>query len=256
MITILSPAKRLNYSDPVLTQEFSIPEFVDESSTIMKKLKKLNPLKIKELMHINDTLAETNYERFQNWQPEFDLNVARQAIATFRGDVYLGIDVKSYNEEDFKMAQNHVRILSGLHGILKPLDLIRPYRLEMGTMLKVGRASNLYEFWGHKILKTILNEPAFQEDHIIINLASQEYFNAVTGGKKIKARIITPMFKEYKNGTYRPVHIFLKKARGYMTSYIVKNRINDPDSLKLFDVEGYEYNDNLSKGDQWVFTRH
>lgn len=205
-------------------------------------------------MNINDALAETNYDRYQNWEPDFNLNVARQAIATFRGDVYLGINVKSYSEEDFKTAQKYVRILSGLHGLLKPLDLIRPYRLEMGTMLKIGRASNLYEFWGEKILNSILSEPAYKEDHTIINLASQEYFNAVSV-KGFQGRIITPVFKEYKNGSYRPIHIFLKKARGYMTSYIVKNRVTDPDSLKLFDWEGYEYNDKLSEGNTWVFTR-
>lgn len=254
MITILSPAKRLNYSEPKLTDIYTIPEFIEESEVIMGKLKKLSARNIKKLMNINDSLAETNYDRFQNWEPDFDLNNARQAITTFKGDVYLGIDVKTYTEEDFRLAQKYIRILSGLHGILKPLDLIRPYRLEMGTMLKVGRASNLYEFWGDKILSTLIDEPAFKEDHTILNLASQEYFNVISK-KQFKGRIVTPIFKEYKNGSYRPIHIFLKKARGYMTSYIVKNRIKDPDSLKLFDWEGYEYNDKLSEGDNWVFTR-
>jgi len=254
MITVLSPAKRLNFSDPVLSETYSIPEFIEESETIMSKLKKLSVSGIKKLMNINDVLAETNFERFQNWKSEFDLQVARQAIATFRGDVYLGINIKSYTEEDLATAQKYIRILSGLHGILKPLDLIRPYRLEMGTVLKVGRASNLYEFWGDKILNAIRAEPAFKEDNTIINLASQEYFSAIAG-KNYEGRIITPSFKEYKNGTYRPIHIFLKKARGYMTSYIVKNKINDPESLKLFDWEGYEFNDWLSEGDNWVFTR-
>jgi cytoplasmic iron level regulating protein YaaA (DUF328/UPF0246 family) len=254
MITILSPAKRLNYSDPVISENYTIPQFIEESQLIMNKLKKLTASGIKKLMNINDLLAETNYDRFQNWKPEFDLLVARQAITTFKGDVYLGLDVKSYSTEDFITAQKNIRILSGLHGILKPLDLIRPYRLEMGTVLKVGRANNLYEFWGDKILNSIINEPAYKQDNTIVNLASQEYFNVVST-KNLNGRVITPVFKEYKNGTYRPVHIFLKKARGYMTSYIVKNKINDPDSLKLFDWKGYEYNDQLSKGDNWVFTR-
>jgi cytoplasmic iron level regulating protein YaaA (DUF328/UPF0246 family) len=254
MITILSPAKRLNYSEPKLSENYSIPQFVEESELIMKKLKKLSPSGIKKMMHINDNLAETNYDRFQNWEPRFDLNVARQAITTFKGDVYLGLDVKSYSQEDFDTAQKHIRILSGLHGILKPLDLIRPYRLEMGTLLKVGRANNLYEFWGNKILDAIIAEPAYKEDNTIINLASQEYFS-VLSKKNLSGRVITPMFKEFKNGSYKPIHIFLKKARGYMTSYIVKNKVNDPDSLKLFDWEGYGYNDQLSKGDNWVFTR-
>jgi len=254
MITILSPAKRLNFSDPLISELYSVPDFIKESETIMSKLKKLNLSGIKKLMNINDSLAETNFERFQNWKPEFDLQVARQAIATFKGDVYLGIDVKTYTEKDLVTAQKYIRILSGLHGILKPLDLIRPYRLEMGTVLKVGRASNLYEFWGDKILNAIKAEPAFKEDNTIINLASQEYFS-VMANTNFEGRIITPTFKEYKNGTYKPIHIFLKKARGYMTSYIVKNKISDPESLKLFDWEGYEFNTRLSEDDNWVFTR-
>ena len=159
MLTVLSPAKRLNFSDPVLLDKYTIPEFIAESEIIMHKLKKLNLSGIKKLMNINDVLAEMNYDRYQNWEPEFNLQVARQAITSFHGDVYLGIDVKSYSEDDFITAQKYVRILSGLHGILKPLDLIRPYRLEMSTMLKIGRASNLYEFWGNKILKSLLSIP-------------------------------------------------------------------------------------------------
>ncbi len=254
MILILSPAKRLNYSDPILTQAFTLPAFTKESEMIMKKLKKLRPQAIKKLMNINETLAETNYDRYQNWGPTFDLSVARQALTTFKGDVYLGIDAPSYNESDYEKAQQCIRILSGLHGILKPLDLIRPYRLEMGTALKIGRTNNLYEFWGNKILNSIVNEPEFIKDKTLINLASKEY-SKVIPLTSLQGRIITPVFKEYKNGSYRPIHIFLKKARGYMTSYIVKNRITDPESLKLFDWEGYEYNDNLSDNDNWVFTR-
>ena len=254
MITILSPAKRMNYSDPVLTEKCTIPVYVNESEKIMNKLKKLPPAAIKKLMSINDMLSDTNYDRFQNWQPTFDLSVARQALTTFKGDVYLGIDAASYTDSDFEEAQKSIRILSGLHGILKPLDLIRPYRLEMGTKLKIGRADNLYEFWGDKILNSIKEEPEFKKDNTLVNLASQEYSNAIPLSK-LQGRVITPSFKEFKNGSYRPIHIFLKKARGYMTSYIVKNRIEDPESLKLFDLEGYEYNDKLSNDDNWVFTR-
>ncbi len=254
MITILSPAKRLNYSDPILTNTYTYPIFIKESEVIMNKLKRLRPPAIKKLMNINDSLAEINYDRFQNWEPTFDLSVARQAITTFKGDVYLGIDAPSYNESDFEKSQQSIRILSGLHGILKPLDLIRPYRLEMGTTLKIGRANNLYEYWGNKILDTIIEDPEFIKDKTLINLASKEYSNAIPL-KNLNGRIITPVFKEYKNGSYRPIHIFLKKARGYMTSYIVKNKIEDPESLKLFDWEGYEYNENLSNNENWVFTR-
>lgn len=254
MITILSPAKRLNFSDPILTEKHTIPVFVGESEMIMKKLKKLKPAAIKKLMNINDVLSETNYERFQNWEPTFNLSVARQAITTFKGDVYLGIDAPSYSESDFEEAQKSIRIISGLHGILKPLDLIRPYRLEMGTKLKIGRADNLYKFWGDKILNSITEDSEFKKDMTLVNLASKEY-SEVIPLNKLPGRVITPVFKEHKNGSYRPIHIFLKKARGYMTSYIVKNRIKDPESLKLFDWEGYEYNDNLSDNENWVYTR-
>jgi len=244
----------MNYSDPILTEKCTIPVYVNESETIMNKLKKLRSASIKKLMNINDVLSETNYDRFQNWEPTFNLPVARQALTTFKGDVYLGIDASSYSESDFEEAQKSIRILSGLHGILKPLDLIRPYRLEMGTKLKIGRADNLYQFWGDKILNSIKEEPEFKKDNTLVNLASKEYSHVIPLNR-LQGRVITPSFKEFKNGSYRPIHIFLKKARGYMTSYIVKNRVEDPESLKLFDWEGYEYNDKLSNDANWVFTR-
>lgn len=254
MIVILSPAKRLNFEIPNMAGKHTIPSFMEESNFLVDRLKKFSARKLQKLMNINENIAETNYERYQNWSPEFNENVAKPAILAFRGDVFLGMDPQSYVIKDFDFAQDHVRILSGLHGILKPLDLIRPYRLEMGTRLKIGKSKNLYDFWNDKITQSISKSKAYQNDKIIINLASKEYFAAVNVDS-IQGRIIEPVFKEFKHGTYRPVHIFMKRARGMMTSYIVKNKIQEPDQIKLFDWEGYEYNDQLTAGDQWVFTR-
>jgi len=254
MITVISPAKRMNFSEPPGTDKHSQPEFVNHSKLIMDRLKKLSSRQIKKLMNLNDNLAEMNYDRYQNWQPEFNMDVAKQAVLAFKGDVFLGIDTGSFSEEDFEFAQNNLRILSGLHGILKPLDLIRPYRLEMGTALKIGRPNNLQEFWKPVITPLLKQTPGFQKDKTIVNLASIEYFSALIP-KSIDARVITPTFKEFRNGTYKPIHIFLKKARGYMVRYIIKNKITDPEGLKLFDEEGYSYNDQLSGADKWIFTR-
>ncbi len=254
MIVILSPAKRLNFEMPNIAGNHTIPSFMEESEELVEHLKKFSARKLQKLMNINDNLAGSNYERYQNWSPEFNEEVAKPAILAFRGDVFLGMDPQSYEKGDFDFAQDHVRILSGLHGILKPLDLIRPYRLEMGTQLKVGKSKNLYDFWGEKITNSILGTKAYQRDQTIINLASKEYFSSVKTDS-IQGRVIEPAFKEFKNGTYRPVHIFMKRARGMMTSFIVKNKIQDPEELKLFNWEGYEYNDRQTQGDQWVFTR-
>lgn len=254
MIILLSPAKRLDYKIQVDVPQYSTPGFIDESAKLMNSLKKLSANKIKNLMNINNDLASLNYDRFQNWAPDFNLEVAKPAIMAFKGDAYLGLDAPSYSNEDLDFAQSNLRILSGLHGILKPLDLIRPYRLEMGTKIKIGRAKNLYEFWQGKIYRTLADEPAFKKDKIIINLASAEYFKAVDT-QKMGAKVITPTFKEHKDNGYLPVHVFLKKARGLMTSYIIKNRIHQVEDIKLFDWEGYLYNDLLSKENEWVFTR-
>jgi cytoplasmic iron level regulating protein YaaA (DUF328/UPF0246 family) len=254
MIVILSPAKRLNFEIPNLAQKHTIPSFMGESEELVEHLKKMSARKLQKLMKINDNLAESNYERYQNWTPEFNEEVAKPAILAFRGDVFLGMDPQSFDKKDFDFAQEHVRILSGLHGILKPLDLIRPYRLEMGTQLRIGKARNLYEFWGDKITNSITGSQAYQSDKTLVNLASKEYAGSVNMDS-IQGRVIEPAFKEYKNGSYRPVHIFMKRARGMMTSYLVKNRIEDPEKIKLFDWDGYEYNDQLTRGNQWVFTR-
>lgn len=251
MLTILSPAKTLNFEKQVLVFEYSIPSFIEDSERLVLELKKYSVKKLSVLMKINSKLAQLNYERFQSWQPPFSASNAKQAILTFKGDVYHGLEADSFSQEDFEFAQQNLVMLSGLYGVLKSLDLIQPYRLEMGTKLKTRKWKNLYEFWGDKITLAINEMIA---DDVLINLASNEYFKVI---KKdlLKGKIITPTFKEYRDGDYKFVHIFGKKARGLMARFIIQNKITDPDQIKLFDLEGYYYNDRLSNEFDWVFTR-
>ena len=254
MIVIISPAKRLEFSGPIKTDEFSIPSNIEESTILMNRLKKMSPNQIGKLMNLSEGLAEKNHERFQNWEPEFDINNSRQAIFSFNGDVYIGLDAASYSRDDLNYAQNYLRILSGLHGILKPLDLIRPYRLEMGTRLKIRRHNNLYDFWGMKITDQINHDLEENPDPVLINLASNEYFKSIKTNK-LNARIITPVFKDFKNGEYKVIQFWAKKARGFMAAYIIRNKLEEATQLKLFDIKGYLYNENMSTEKKWVFTR-
>lgn len=252
MKVLLSPAKAIDINGKVQTTEYSTPVFLKEAEGLVKKLKGMSPKKLKGLMHISEDLAELNYQRYQSWEPKVDLNADRtQAIAAFNGEAYRGFDASSLTEKELKVAQEKVRVLSGLYGVLKPLDAFSPYRLEMGTNWAVTPAKkNLYQFWGDKLTKELNDE----EKDVIVNVASNEYFKA-TNPKKLKARVITPVFKEFKNGEYKVVMVYAKHARGAMARYIVKNNIEDPEQIKLFDTDGYHYDDNLSKGDEWVFTR-
>lgn len=252
MKVLLSPAKAIDINGKVQTTEYSKPVFLKEAEGLVKKLKGMSPKKLKGLMHISEDLAELNYQRYQSWEPKVDLNADRtQAIAAFNGEAYRGFDASSLTEKELKVAQEKVRVLSGLYGVLKPLDAFSPYRLEMGTNWAVTPAKkNLYQFWGDKLTKELNDE----EKDVIVNVASNEYFKA-TNPKKLKARVITPVFKEFKNGEYKVVMVYAKHARGAMARYIVKNNIEDPEQIKLFDTDGYHYDDNLSKGDEWVFTR-
>lgn len=250
MITLISPAKTLDLSESTIDQ-YTQPDFEREIKGLVEIMKKKSARDIKELMGVSDNLAELNRERFQNFEDNFSVNNSKQALLAFKGDVYTRMDVDDYSEAEFEFAQKHLRILSGLYGLLKPLDLIQPYRLEMGIKLKNGKAKDLYGYWGSKIAKAI-NEA--KDDEIVVNLASQEYFKAVDQSK-IKGRIIHPVFKEYKDGTYKIIGIFAKQARGMMANMIIKSRINEPQSLKTFKQEGYEYADNLSNENEWVFVR-
>lgn len=250
MITLISPAKTLDLSESIFNQ-YTQPEFDSDIRGLVKIMKKKSARDIKELMGVSDNLAELNRNRYLSFEDEFSVENSKQALLAFKGDVYTRIDVDEFSKEDFEFAQLHLRILSGLYGLLKPLDLIQPYRLEMGVKLKSRRAKDLYGYWGSKIANAI-NEA--KDDEVVVNLASQEYFKAVDQSK-IKGRIIHPVFKEYKNGSYKIIGIFAKQARGMMTNEIIKSRINDPERLKAFKQEGYEYADNLSTENEWVFVR-
>ena len=254
MLAILSPAKTLDYESPLVTKKHTKPAFVEESSALIKRLRGLAPAQISGLMGISDNLAELNHRRYAQWQPCFDAPAARPAVLAFKGDVYIGLEAHSMGERDFTWAQKHVRILSGLHGLLKPLDAIHPYRLEMGTRLDTVAGANLYDFWGDKITDALNDAIAEQKQRVLINLASNEYYHAVQP-ERVDARIINVQFKELRGGHYRFLSFFAKKARGLMARYMIDNRVKSLRALKGFDGEGYSYNEELSNGDGWVFTR-
>ena len=254
MLLVVSPAKNLDYDSPLATEQFSQPELLEHSQLLIKQCKKLTPADISSLMGISDKLAGLNAARFGEWATPFTQENARQAILAFNGDVYTGLDAKSFSEKDFAFAQQHMRILSGLYGLLKPLDLMQAYRLEMGKKLDNDRGSNLYQFWGDIIAEHLNAAIAAQGDNVLINLASNEYFKSVKK-KSLKAEVITPAFKDWKNGQYKMISFFAKKARGLMARYIIENQITDVEQLKGFDVAGYQYSTELSKANDWVFTR-
>jgi uncharacterized protein len=256
MLAILSPAKSLDYESELTTKKISQPQFVDDSSMLIKTLRKYEPVQLASLMKISDNLAELNHRRYLEWAPEFDPEHARPAALAFKGDVYLGLDAATLDARDLNWAQKHLRILSGLHGLLRPLDAIRPYRLEMGTSLCTPRGKNLYEFWGSKVTDA-LNEALAQQSRkqpILINLASNEYFK-VLDPAAIDARIINIHFKEWKNGQYKFLSFFAKKARGLMARYMIDQRVSTLRALQAFDYEGYTYNPAMSSANDWVFVR-
>lgn len=252
MLTVLSPAKTLDFDAPAVTRKQSVPAFAAETEALVRLMQKKSSEELKKLMSISDNLAELNADRYASFNS--DSENLKQAILAFKGDVYIGLDVDSYNERDFTFAQKSLRILSGLYGVLRPLDLIHPYRLEMGTKLKNPKGSNLYDFWDSAIGEALAEELGTHRNRTLINLASNEYFNAVDESR-LPSDVITPVFKDYSRGTYRVLSFFAKKARGAMATYIVQNRINKPADLKNFDVDGYQYNDSFSSDDRWVFTR-
>ncbi len=254
MLIVISPSKTLDFNKSIDIQEYTQPEFVKEASTLIKPLRKLSVDQLIEMMGISPKLAQLNLERFFLWQPEFSPETARQALFAFRGEVYLGLDADSLNPSEIDAAQKQLRILSGLYGVLRPLDLMHPYRLEMGTPLKFGKTHNLYEFWQKKITAKIREELDNSGSNLLVNLASVEYFKAVDT-KKLKAEIVTPEFKEGKNGTYQMVSFFAKKARGMMTRFILQNGITTENELHAFDSEGYCYNNHISRPGRPVFTR-
>lgn len=250
MLILISPAKTLDYSTSPI-QEFTQPDFTTDVKALVTVMKKKSAADIAKLMHISDNLANLNEERYKTFQKEFNFENSKQALLAFKGDVYTKIDVDNYTEEDFAFAQDHLRILSGLYGLLKPLDLIQPYRLEMGIKLETKKGKNLYEYWDKKIAKAI---DAVAAKKTIINLASQEYFKAVDL-KTLKSPVISIHFKEHRNDKYQVVGFFAKQARGMMTNYAIKNKITEPEQLKTFNEEGYEFAPSLSSETDWVFIR-
>lgn len=249
MLTLISPAKTLDWSDPAIDLH-SLPSFQKETFELVSLMKKKSVEDIKALMDISHDLAVLNKRRYLDFQKRFDFDTSKQALLAFHGDVYTQIEVGTYTKEDYEFAQDHLRILSGLYGLLRPMDLIQPYRLEMGIRLENKKGKNLYEFWGSHIAKAI-NESANNQP--IVNLASQEYFKAVDT-KKLKSPVVTPIFLEYRNGKYETIGLFAKKARGKMVNYIIKNRIEDPQLLKGFEEAGYEYAGD-DPNEIWRFVR-
>lgn len=254
MIVLLSPAKTLDYTTPTPTQEFTIPEELEKSEKLIKALKKYSVKKLSDLMSLSTDLSQLNVGRYQTWNTDFTPENARQAIFAFKGEVYNGLQAYTFSQNDIAFAQNHIRLLSGLHGALKPLDLIQPYRLEMGTKLKVGRKNNLYEFWGDEVTQRINKQLEAIESEVVINLASAEYFKVINT-KKLKAKVVTPNFYDNKNGTYKMIQMYAKKMRGAMAAFIVKNQLKHPNELQAFDGEGYYFKNELSTAENLVFHR-
>ncbi len=254
MKLVISPAKTLDFESAPVTETYSDPAFLDNSQLLIDELKELSQADVATLMKLSDKLAALNVARFGSWETPFTPDNAKQAVLAFKGDVYTGLDAESFSEDDFNFAQDHLRILSGLYGLLKPLDLIQPYRLEMGTKFANSRGKNLYEFWDMQLTDALNKELADEKEPVLINLASNEYFKAVKV-KQLQAEIITPVFKDWKNGQYKMISFYAKKARGLMAAYIIQNRLSDPEQLKSFDTEGYYFSEEQSKGNEWVFLR-
>lgn len=252
MLIIISPAKSLDFNKPSNIQASSKPDFQKEASQIIKVLKDLSSKEIGELMRISHDLSKLNYDRFQNWKRTPKKSPIKQALFAFTGEVFRGLKTTDLSEDDLIYAQDHLRILSGLYGVLRPLDLIQPYRLEMGTKLEFETYNNLYQFWGDQITNKI--NKALDESKTIINLASNEYFKSLKK-PKLKANIITPVFKDFSKGELKVITVYAKNARGAMTNFIIKNRIENPEEIKGFDTNAYSFDANSSDDNNWVFIR-
>ncbi len=254
MLTILGPAKTIDSSPHGVSESFSFPEYIDRAEALVDQLRLYSLSQLKSLMKVSDKLAALNFERYAQWSSSYGREEGQQAMLAFSGEVFNGLQARSLSEEDLLFAQDHVRLLSGLYGVLRPLDLILPYRLEMGTKMKHPRGGNLYEFWKDIIPDKIAEETGTQEGKLLINLASNEYFKSIQPGS-FPYPIITPVFKESDGAGYRNVTIYAKKARGMMLRFIIQNRISDPEYLKAFDADGYYFNNDLSTEKDWVFCR-
>ena len=254
MLMVISPAKTLDFETLPTTSEHTTPDFLDDSAELIEQLRELSPHDVSALMKISDKLGNLNFDRFLSWDRKFTPDNAKQALLAFKGDVYTGLNAESMSGDDLLWAQDHLRILSGLYGLLRPLDLIQAYRLEMGTKLANGRGKDLYQFWGSKITEALNQQQADENLPVLVNLASNEYFKSVQS-KQLTAEIITPVFKDWKGDKYKIISFYAKKARGLMVAYIIRNRLSDVEQIKSFDSEGYVYNPAMSSAREWVFTR-
>lgn len=254
MYFLLSPAKNLNEKQDIIFNTHTLPELLSEAEILIQDLQKLAPHQLAALMHVSDKIALLNTERHTNWHTPFTPNNAKAAIYLFNGDVYEAIDAYQRSESEIQYMQKNVRILSGLYGLLRPLDLIQAYRLEMGTALANQRGKNLYEFWGERVTQALNQQLLDNGENIVINLASQEYFKVIQA-QKLNARIITPIFQDEKNGQHKVISFYAKRARGLMVKYAAMHAIEDPEMLKNFDEEGYQFQAALSSENQWIFQR-
>jgi len=254
MLIVISPAKTLNYDTAPVTAQYSQPDYLDHSQQLINRARHYSALDIAEVMSVSANIAELNFERFEQWHTPFTPDNAKQAVLAFKGDVYTGLDAETFSEADFKFAQKHLRILSGLYGLLRPLDLMQAYRMEMGRKIDTERGKNLYEFWDEIITDGINAQLKQSGSNYLINLASNEYFKSVKA-KLIDGEIITPEFKDWKNGAYKMMGVYAKKARGQLSRYIIQNQLDDVEGIKGFNVDGYTFNEEMSKGNTWVFTR-
>ena len=254
MLALISPAKKLDFETEPKINNHTLPNLLENTEILVSTARALSQKKLATIMNLSDKLAELNFQRYKDFSTPFHLGNAKQAALVFNGDTYLGLKANTLDEPAMEYAQRHLRILSGLYGILRPLDLIQPYRLEMGTRFQPPEFNNLYDFWGDQITEAINEVITHQKDHTVINLASLEYFKAVKT-KELVGPVVTPIFKEVKNEQTRTIGMFAKRARGSMARFMITNRIDSADGLKDFNSDGYEYRNDLSDERNWVFTR-
>ena len=254
MLMLISPAKTLDYETPPTTVNYSLPDYLEKSAELITVVRKKSCPQLMKMMHVSKKIAELSVERFNQWQLPFNSENAKQAVLAFKGDVYTGLDAPALAEDKLDYAQQHLRIISGLYGLLRPLDLMQPYRLEMGLKLKTKKGANLYQFWGEQITDAVNSMLAKQDEPVLINLASNEYFKAIQK-KNLDGRLITPVFKDWKNGEYKMISFFAKKARGMMVRFAIDHQLQDSEELQNFDYDGYSLNHELSHADNWVFCR-
>ena len=254
MLFVISPAKALDYETPAHVKTFTQPLFVEQASELIAVLREKSPLQVAELMDLSDQLAGLNAARYQAWSPKFTAKNSKQAVLAFDGDVYGGLDAKTLNEDELDWLQQHLCILSGLYGVLRPLDRMQPYRLEMGTRLKTDKGSNLYRFWGSQIADYLNSRARADKSPVLVNLASEEYFKAVDL-KALQPRVVNCVFEEKKGANYKIVSFFAKRARGLMVRYALQHRASTPEQLKGFDLEGYRFAPAASGPDRFVFRR-